>query len=553
MQARRMPALKLLDQSTRGFERVVARLQPGVSRGTGGSGDPAGASASMARHGPGEAPPLVRLLDGSQGRPATPQWLPRVLTATLAATGLLLLIACLNVANLFLARAAVRRREFGVRLAIGASRSILIRQLLTENVLVLGAAAMLGLLVARWGSQLLLSLLPQSSTPIVLVLEPDARVLLFAAAVTMLTGLLFGIAPALQASRADVLVSLKADASGARSRRPPGWGRRGSVVTQVALTLVLLASAGLLVRTIQGIQAADPGHDGRRVLLFSTKPVRDGNVHYTDADVRRLLRNLVQRAEALPGAAAASLIGSGEASAIPGTTIWRGGQTIVQSGRDGAIRVEAFADEVSPSYFQMFDLPALGGRTFTDADDERAPKVVVVTDALARDLFGAASAVGRRIRFGAERQAIEYEIVGVVSSRRFDTPQRPGTRAYFLPLGQDRVPVMPTLAVTLRSGDTAAAIRDVQRLFHELDPDLPVFNIRSAAIQRDRAMAQERLATLLLTAFGGLALLLAAIGLYGSSPATSRVASPRSPFASRSVRSAGRSSGCSWPIHSASC
>ena len=516
MQARRMPALKLLDQSTRGFGRAVARLQPGVNR-----AQAEAATQLTVQHlwpgagRPREAPPLVRLIDGSRGRLAAPHWIQRVLAATLAGTGLLLLIACLNVANLFLARAAARRREFGVRLAIGASRSALVRQLLTESVLVVGAAAMLGLLVAQWGSQLLLSWLPHSSTPLVLDVEPDARVLLFASAVTMLTGLLFGIAPALQASRVDVLVSMKADASGARYMGRPGWGRRASVVMQVALTLVLLAGAGLLIRTVQGIQASDPGHDGRRVLLFSMKPVRDGNVRYTDAAVRRLLRDLVERAAALPGVAAASLIGSGEASAVPGTTVWRGDQTIVQSERDAAIRVEAFTDEVSPSYFQMFDLPVLAGRTFTDADDQRAPKVVVVTDALARDLFGAASPVGRRVRFGAGGEATDYEIAGVVSGRRFDTPQRPGTRAYFVPLGQERVPVMPTLAVRIRSADVAAAIRDVQRLCQELDPNLPVFNIRNAATQRDRALAQERLATLLFTAFGGLALLLAAIGLYG--------------------------------------
>jgi predicted permease len=516
MQARLMPALKLLDAGTRGFGRAVARLQPGVTRAQAQAVTQLAIQHLWPGAGrPGEAPPLVHLVDGSRGRLAAPQWLQRVLAATLAGTGLLLMIACINVANLFLARAAARRREFGVRLAIGASRFALIRQLLIESVLVVGAAAILGVLVAQWGSQLLLSWLPQSSTPVVLTLEPDARVLLFAVAVTMLTGLLFGIAPALQAARTDVLVSMKADAGGARSAGRPGWGSRASVVMQVAMTLVLLAGAGLLVRTVQRIQAPDPGYDGRRVLLFSMKPVRDGNVRYTDANVRRLLRDLVHRAAALPGVAAASVIGSGEASAVPGTTVWRGGQTIVQSGPDAAIRVEAFTDEVSPSYFQMFDLPVLAGRTFTDADDERAPRVVVVTDALARDLFGAASPVGRRVRFGADREAREYEIAGVVSGRRFDTPQRPGTRAYFLPLGQERVPVMPTLAVTIRSADVATSIRDIQRLCQELDPDLPVFNIRSAATQRDRASAPERLATLLFAAFGGLALLLTAIGLYG--------------------------------------
>jgi predicted permease len=515
MQARRMPALKLLDQSTRGFGRALARLQPGVNRAQAEAATQLALRRLWPAVGrPGEAPPVVRLVEGSRGRLAAPRWIQRVLAATLGGTGLLLLIACLNVANIFLARAAARRREFGVRLAIGASPSVLIRQILTESVLVVGAAAMLGLLVARWGSQLLLTWLPQSSTPIALALEPDARVLVFAAAATLLTGLLFGIAPALQASRVDVLVSMRADGGSARTGGGPGWGSRASVVTQVALTLVLLAGAGLLVRTVQGIQAADPGHDGRRVLLFSMKPVRDGNVRYTDAEVRGLLRDLVQRAAALPGVEAASLIGSGEASAVPGTTVWRGGQTIVHIERDAAIPVEAFTDEVSPSYFQMFDLPVLAGRTFTDAD-ERAPKVVVVTDALARDLFGAATPVGRRVRFGAGREATEYEIAGVVSGRRFDSPRRPATRAYFLPLGQERVPVMPTLAVKIRSADVAAAIRDIRRLCQEVDPNLPVFNIRSAATQRDRALAQERLAALLFMAFGGLALLLAAIGLYG--------------------------------------
>ena len=517
MQARRMPALRLLDQSSRGFGLPVARLQPGVRRTQAEAATQAALQHLWPGAGrPGNGSPLIRLLEGSRGRLAAPSWLKHVLVATLAGTSLLLLIACLNVANLFLVRAAARRREFGVRLAIGASRSTLIRQLLTESVLIVGSAAMLGLLGAQWVSDLLLSWLPQSSTPIVLALDPDSRVLLFTAAVTALTGALFGIVPALQASRVDPLISLKADPTDARIGGRLAWGGRASVVTQVALTLVLLVGAGLLVRTVQSAQAPNPGYDGRRVLLFSMKPVRDGNVRYTDAELRRFLRDLVQRAAELPGIVDASMIGSGEASAVPGTTVWRGGQTIVQRAEDDAtIPVEALSDEVSPSFFRMFDLPTLSGRTFTNADDARGPHVVVITDALARDLFGTSSALGRRIRLRPSQDAPQYEVVGVVSGRRFDTPQRPGTRAYFLPVGQERVPAMPTLVVMIRSADVTAAIRDVRRLCQEMDPNLPVFNIRSAETQRDRASAQERLATRLFSAFGGVALLLAAIGLYG--------------------------------------
>ena len=516
MQARRMPALKLLDQSTRGFAHAVGRLQPGVTRFQAEAATQAVVGHLWRASGrPGEAGPVIRLVDGSRGRLAVPSWLAQVLGLTLAGTGVLLLIACVNVANLLLSRAAGRRREFGVRLAIGASRTALIRQLLIESLLIVASAAVLGFLLAQWVSGLLLSWLPQSSIPIVLPLDPDSRVLLFTTVVTVLTGSLFGIVPALRASRVDPLVSLKADVGDAGVGARPGWGRRGSVVMQVALTLVLLVTAGLMVRTVQRIRASDPGYDGKRVLLFSMKPVRDGNVRYTNTELRRLLRDLVHRAAELPGVVDASVVASGEGTAVPGTSVWRGGSVVIQREDGSAFPVEALTDDVSPSFFRMFDLTTLSGRTFTDADDERAPKVVVVTGPLARDLFGTSNPLGRRIRLATDQDAPYHEIVGVVSGRRFDAPRRAETRAYFLPVWQERIPVMPTLVVKINSTDVNATISEVPRLVHQMDPNLPVFNVRTAETQSHRALAQERLASAAFGAFGGLALLLAAIGLYG--------------------------------------
>ncbi len=515
-QARLMPTFTLLDQSTRRFGTPVARLQPGVTREQAEARLQTAMGHIWADVGrPGEASPQIHLLDGSRGRAAVPAWITWVLVAMLAGAALLLLIACVNVVNLFAARAIGRRREFGVRVAIGATRGRLVQQLLTESVLIASAGAALGFLIAQWGSGLLLRWLPQSSTPIVLALDLDARVLLFTGAVAVLTAVVCGVAPAIQASRLDPLVSLKADAADTsiNSHRP--WGRRSSVVMQVALTFVLVVGAGLLARSLQNIQAPAAGYDGDAVLLFSMKHARDGNVRYVEADVRRFLRDLPHRVAEVPGILDASIIASGEATGIPGTGLIKGGPNVFERDDRTTVRLDVMDDRVSPSFFRMFQLAALAGRTFTDADTDGTPRVVIITDALARDLFGRPFPIGRQLRVAAGASAPAYEIVGVISSRPYDTPSTPGTRAYLLPLGQDHVPVMPTLAVKVLPAHAAAAIGDVRRLLQTLDPDLPIFNVRTATQQRHRALAQERLATMLFTGFGALALGLASIGVYG--------------------------------------
>ena len=511
MQAAVMPGFTLLDQSGRRFAAPLARLQAGVSRAEAQSRLQAVVTHLWTDLGqPGEAPPDLRLLDGSRGRAALPSWIAPALAATLAGTLGLLVIACVNVANLFAARAAGRVRELGVRVAVGASRGRLVRQLLSEGVLIAGIGAGLGLALARWTTAVLLRWLPTSGTPVAIDVALDVRVLVYTALVALLTAAICGALPAIQAFRLDPVVSLRAGDGSVRGRL---WGRRASVVVQVAFTLVLVVGAGLLARSLERLQASEAGYDGDAILLFSMKHVREGTARFVEADVRRFLQDLAPRVAELPSILAASVIASGEATAIPGTDFVRGDSIVVQREDRSTVRLEAMGDRVGPAFFRMFGLTVLAGRPLTDRDTEGSPPVVVITDAFARDLYGDSPAIGRRIRFDAGSPA--YEVVGVISSRPYDTPAAPGRRVYLLPLGQGAIPVMPTLAVKVPPSQAGAAEAEVRRALHTLDPDLPIFNVRSAATQSARALARERLTAALFACFGAVALLLAAIGLYG--------------------------------------
>ena len=349
-----------------------------------------------------------------------------------------------------------------------------------------------------------------------LALGPDSRVLMLTGAVALLAALLFGIAPALYASRLDPLALLKTDVTGAGTHGRPSWTRRASVVTQVALTPILLVGAGLLSRDLQNVQASDPGYDGDQVLMFSMKHVRDGGVFYSDAQLRAFFRDLPRHVEQLPGIIGTSVVASGEAVAVPGTGVLHGsGRTVIEKEDGTILRLAVMSDYVSPGFFSMFGLEPLVGRTFTETDDDRAPKVVVISDALARDLWGGMNPVGRRIRLNPGAKSTEHEVVGVIPSKRYDSPYVSGTRVCLFPAAQGGVPVVATLAVKVKQSAAGTATKDVRSVFQALDPNLPIFNIRSATMQRNRDLARERLAAMLFGGFAGLALLLAAIGLYG--------------------------------------
>lgn len=449
--------------------------------------------------------PKLRAGSGSQGLTESRRAYSEPLTILLAIVGLVLLIACANVANLLVARGATRQKEIAVRLAIGASRWRLVRQLLTESVLLalLGGAA--GVLFAYWGKDLLLSLRPWGAGELALDLKLDLRVLGFTIAVSLVTGLLFGLAPALRSTRVDLTPALKDNA-----RSVAGGSRsfltKSLIVAQVAMSLVLLVGAGLFVRTLRNLQNVDVGFNRENLLLFNVDP---GLNAYTNAQIVQLYRRLTERLEAAPGvkAAAVSLIpllaGRGRTISISVQ-----GHTSQPGDED-----DAKVNTVGESFFKTMEMPLLLGRSLSFHDDERAPRVAVINQMMARKYFGDETPLGRRFGFGGPETSGQIEIVGVARDAKY-TGMRQGTGpTVYLPYPQS-IPRWATFIVRSSGNPTAltASIRDAVR---EVDSNLPIFDVKTQSQQADESLVQERMFATLASFFGVLALLLACVGLYG--------------------------------------
>ena len=311
----------------------------------------------------------------------------------MAIVGVVLLIGCANVANLLLARAAARAREVAVRISIGAGRRRLVRQFLTESVLLAGAGGVLGFLLAAWGTTAIVSLFAAGQRPLVIDARPDRIVLMFTIGVSMLTAILFGLAPALQATRVDVTAALKQTGGPADGRRRAWSARQVLVASQIALCVLLVAGAGLLVRTLTNLEAQDIGFDRSNVLMFSV------DVEGTPFPVERLPQfcgELLERLRGRPGTVSGScstsvpVRGSGS---IRGLTI--PGLPPVQEGWD------AFSNQVTADYFRTFGLTLIRGRLLDDRDSATSEKVVVINERFARDYFGDADPLGRPVSSGA--------------------------------------------------------------------------------------------------------------------------------------------------------
>jgi predicted permease len=449
-------------------------------------------------------------------RPASKGWnelrrqFSQPLQALMAIVALVLLIACANVANLLLARATARRKEFAVRLALGASRSRLLRQMGTESLLLVGLGGLLSLLFARWGSAFLVSFFATGRGRLFVNLPLDYRVLLFTAGVALLTGLIFGLAPALQATRIDPNPALKdSAATGTRSRSRFG---RSLVVTQVALSLLLLVGAGLFLRTLHNLKNIDSGFRPGGVL---TMPVNPEESIYQGARLANLWKEMLASVERLPGVRSASL-----SALTPLDGSDRGVAIEVlgdspRSERDRGIRM----NQVSPGYFQTFGIAVLQGRAFVDRDNETAPRVALFNEAAARFYFGDRNPLGAQFRFTFdprnEKAPAPYEIVGVVKDSRNQTLREPDTRTIYLPVAQKRDRLGRLTLAVRAEGNPADLTHAVSSAVRALGPDIFLANIATLSERVDQSLVQERLVATLSLFFGLLALLLACIGLYG--------------------------------------
>ena len=425
----------------------------------------------------------------------------------MVAVGLVLLIACANVASLLLGRAVARQKEIALRLALGAGRLRVIRQLLSESVLLAMMGGTLGLLFAFWGNDLLLVLLSSSESPTILDIHPDTRILGFTAALSMLTGLLFGLAPAFRATRLDLAPALKENARSLSSDRGRMGLGRLLVVSQVALSLVLLTGAGLFVRTLHKLKSLYPGFDQENVLLFSADPTLIG---YEGSKITNLYKQLLDRIHAIPGVRSAGL--SSLSPYGPGRmalTISVQGYTARSDFEDIVVRV----NQAGPGFFETLRTPLLLGRDFAPQDDQNAPKVAVVNETMARHYFPSVNPIGKRFGLGGPETSGQIEIVGVVKDSKYNDLREQTPRLVYVPLFQSGLGDATFAVRTLVN--PAGVVATVRREVQALDKNLPIYNIKTLTQQVDESLVQERTVSTLSSLFGLLALLLASVGLYG--------------------------------------
>jgi len=503
---------------------AAGRLKPGISL--------AAAQAEMAIAGERFRRAYPQWMDKNEGVAVLPMRAVLVEDATtplyvlLGAVVLVLLIACANVANLLLARSASRQREMAIRSAVGASRGAVLRQLLTESLLLAGCGGILGFSLGSWGVRALLAMVPGNiprltNTEGQAVIPPlDWRVAAFTFGVALLTGIVFGFFPALHTSKPNLVENLKEGGRSGSSVRNTR-ARGALVVSEMALALVLLVGAVLLIRTFVGLRTVNPGFDAHNVLTMTTSMA--GSTYSTSAKVGEFVHQVTQRIEALPGVAASSASISLPANAccdLPFTI----------AGKPPAKGDKYNGDEeyrsISPHYFRVFHISMLRGRPFNDTDGERSARVVIINEALARKYWPKEDPLGKVITIGQglgpEFEDPPRQIVGIVANAREKRLNDADPPVLYVP--QSQVPdgftrlannVIP-LSWAVRSTGSPLGLRAaIQREFRAVDALMPVAHQRLMEDVLAEGIARDRFTMLLLSVFAGIALLLAAIGIYG--------------------------------------
>lgn len=422
----------------------------------------------------------------------------------LVAVAFVLLIACANVANLLLARAATRTREVAIRTALGARRGRIVKQLLTESLMLAVVGGALGLLLALWCRDLLVTFSP-GDIPRLDEARLDARVLGFTIGITLLTTLLFGLVPALQSSKPDLMATLKE--GGQKGGSASGHVRNTLVVAEVALALVLVIGAGLMIRSFLRLQRVDPGFNANNVLMVSV--ALPGARYPEDSQAVTFFDQAEQRIKALPGVVE---VGSTDVPALKGSG-YTNDMTIPGRPPEDYIR-EIRHKTITNDYFRAMGIQLLSGRFFDQSDNAKGPPTIIVNEAFARRCFPGEEAVGKQVKFARPNEPGAWEtIVGVVRSEKQDSLSAdPQPEAYKSQLQETQSQM--TLVVRT-AGDPRTLVGAVREEIRALDKDLPPYNIKTMNDALYESLARERFTTLLLMVFAGLALVLASVGIYG--------------------------------------
>jgi predicted permease len=442
--------------------------------------------------------PQLRVESGSRGIYDVNTSDSSAITILSIVVALVLLIVCANVANLLLSRATTRQKEISVRLSLGATRGRLIRQLLTESVLLAAMGGGLGIVVAQWGKQLLPGGAGRAATF-------DGRVLSFVMAVTLSTGIVFGIAPALRATGINVGAMLKETSRSVAGSR--SMLSKVLLVLQVAVSIVLLIVAGLFVRTLHNLRSVDVGFNTRNLVTFRVNP---GLNRYDEARTTALYRQMSDRLHAVAGVRSVAVSNMPLVSGgVNSTSIFVGGRTYPpgQRDRDSINRLA-----ISPNFFDTMEMPLRAGRGFTERDDQSAPKVVVINEAAVRKYFANENPIGRHIGSSIET-AGQLEIVGVLRDAKYDSVRDPAPPTEYVPVLQSRL--LTAIFQVRTAGDPLAVIGAIREAVRQIDPNLPLMDVSTQVEQVEKRLVQEKVFAQAYALFGGLAMVLASVGLFG--------------------------------------
>lgn len=447
------------------------------------------------------------VMPGGAGQSVVRTFLEAPLWAMTGMVGLVLLIACANVANLMIARGTSRQREIAIRLALGASRLRIMSQLLLEALLLSAAGAAVGLAVSIGTMQLLNGILPHIDPPVKFEVAPDWRVLCFTIGVALFAAILFGLIPALQSTRPDIAPTLKDQATAVAGGGQAVW-RKILVCGQVSLSLLLLIGAGLFVGTLKNLKNLNPGFDVNNLLSFSVDPTLSG---YDKARAKLFYKQLQEKLAAVPGVNGVAF------AVVPPLSFDEWDSTITVAGYDAkpGEDMSPWMNYVSPGYFQTLKIPIFTGRDFTDKDVLGAVKVGVVNEKFARHYFGNQNPIGRRIGMGGDPGTkTDIEIVDVVRDTKYQNMRDAPPRELYLPYLQNdwATGMAAYVRTTLDSTQMFPVLRATVR---KLDANLPVYDMKAETRTVDDVLVVERLVASLSTAFGILATILAAVGLYG--------------------------------------